>query len=506
MLGQRWFSMVAIALFALAACGGQSAPSSPTAAPPASSSQAAASTAPASSAPSAAASAVPKPAASSPAAAKPSAAAAAGITMTPLWLSPTVHGVFYQPSSPEARKPIALFVMHESDDFTNHFTCRGLASRGFQVLCVVGRFLHAQSGVIWDQVALDVKSGMEYLRKQPDLKKVFILGHSGGGALSAYYQNVAENGISVCQDAHRITPCGNDLAGLPKADGIILIDPIPGLAFSDLTYWDPSVTAEDQFGRIDPSKIDPSLDMFSKANGYDDKKPTYSADFVKRFYAAQGARNNRLIDLAQSRMQAIKAGKGWFPDNEPFIVSHAASRLWVIDLDLASHTQQPHTILTASGSKQDIARSVRTLGTSVRGDITKANLPYGNGFNSDGALKATVKSFLSTFAIRTTPDYGVTADTITGVDWQSANASTISNLSTIKSPLLMLSATGHYWLVTTEMGYNVAPSSDKTLAFVEGASHGFSTCKPCETTPGQFGDTEKTTLDYLGQWLDKHAT
>jgi pimeloyl-ACP methyl ester carboxylesterase len=427
--------------------------------------------------------------------------AAGGIAIekVPVWPSQTVHAVLWRPAAPSDRKPVAILLMHEYADFTQHSACSDLSSRGFQVLCANGRFLNAQGSVIWDDLTLDLKAGVEYLRKQPDIKKVFLLGHSGGGALMPYYENVAENGVAACQDARRISPCSNTLANMPKVDGLILLDPIPGLAFADLTNTDPSVTAEDQFGRIDPAKIDASLDMFSVTNGYDAKKPSYSADFVKRFYAAEGSRYARLVDLARSRSEAIKAGKGWFPDDEPFIVGHANARLWTVDVDLLSHTQQPHTILTKDGQKQEIARSIRTVGTSVVGDVTKANLPYRR------ARQATVRSFLSTFAIRTTPDFTVTADSVVGVDWQSTNTSLLANLAGVKAPLLMASMTGHYWLVTTEMGFNAAASSDKTLVYIEGATHGFTSCKACETTPGQFGDTNKTLMDYVAKWLNGHA-
>lgn len=37
--------------------------------------------------------------------------------------------------------------------------------------------------------------------------------------------------------------------------------------------------------------------------------------------------------------------------------------------------------------------------------------------------------------------------------------------------------------------------------FVEGASHNFTVCTACESTPGEFGDTVATTFDYVGEWL-----
>jgi hypothetical protein len=426
-------------------------------------------------------------------------AATTAVETIALSLGPTVEGVLWRPASEADRKPVGIVVMHESADFTHHPACTDLSARGFHVLCVNGRYVNAAGSIIWDNAALDVKAAVKYLRQQPEIMKVYLLGHSGGGALMSFYENVAENGVAVCQDSRRITPCSSDLADLPRADGVILMDPIPGLAFSQLTYWDPSVTVEDQFGRIDTAALDASLDMFSPDNGYNSQKPSYSDDFLKRFFAAQSERNSRLISLAQSRLEAIRSGQGSFPDDEPFVVNRQAARLWVTDLDLFSHTAQPHMLLTANGQRDAVVNSVRALGTSVRGDISKANLAYSN------ALTASVRSFLSTYAIRSGPDYQVTADDVTGVDWQSTNTSLIANLGGVNAPLLALSMTGHYWLVTTELGFNASPSLDKTLAYVEGASHGLSTCKACETTPGEFGDTEKTLMDYVAQWLNSHA-
>ncbi|HEV7666052.1 MAG TPA: alpha/beta hydrolase, partial [Chloroflexota bacterium] len=55
-----------------------------------------------------------------------------------------------------------------------------------------------------------------------------------------------------------------------------------------------------------------------------------------------------------------------------------------------------------------------------------------------------------------------------------------------------------------EIVFQHAASPDKTLVFVEGATHGISTCKDCEQFPGQYGDTVKTTFDYAAGWLENH--
>jgi hypothetical protein len=155
--------------------------------------------------------------------------------------------------------------------------------------------------------AVAISRGIGYLRSLPGVQRVVIAGHSGGGHLAAWYQNVAEHGPSACQGAEKIYPCsGEDLTGLAKPDGIILLDPTLG-AFHQMSAVDPAV---------DGGKRKPALDMFTAANGYDieGKRAKYSPEFAKRFYAAQAARNARIIDNALERLHAITQGKGQFSD------------------------------------------------------------------------------------------------------------------------------------------------------------------------------------------------
>jgi hypothetical protein len=57
-------------------------------------------------------------------------------------------------------------------------------------------------------------------------------------------------------------------------------------------------------------------------------------------------------------------------------------------------------------------------------------------------------------------------------------------------PLLAIGMTGNWEYLNSEFFYEHARSTDKSVAFVEVASHVFSTCTKCETTPGQFGDED----------------
>jgi hypothetical protein len=127
--------------------------------------------------------------------------------------------------------------------------------------------------------------------------------------------------------------------------------------------------------------------------------------------------------------------------------------------------------------------------------------PSGNAAWSSDKGGFTVDSFLSVGAINA-PNLRITDDSITGIDWASTNTATVNNVSGITTPLLIMSMTGHYWLVPSEMYYrNATHTTNKTLVFVEGATHGFTPCTACATTPGEFGDTVGETFDYVSNWL-----
>ena len=125
-----------------------------------------------------------------------------------------------------------------------------------------------------------------------------------------------------------------------------------------------------------------------------------------------------------------------------------------------------------------------------------------NASYADGAVTYTVQSWLSSNALKIDPErYTVTADSIEGIDWNSSNTSTPANMEGVHVPVLIMSMTGHYWMVPSEIFLQHAASQDKQLVFVEGASHNLTTCTACEQFAGQYGDTVKTTFDYVAGWL-----
>jgi hypothetical protein len=397
------------------------------------------------------------------------------------------YGLLYTPTTMGPNASVGLISMHPNGSRLTSLACIEFAKRGFRALCIAGQYVNSsREDMIWERLPLDVKPAVAYLRQLPGLESVLLLGGSGGGPLMSFYQNVAENGVKACQVPGRIGQCTDELADLPAADGVILRDPHFGYGSILLSMLDPSVVDE-----ASPADINRSLDMFDPNNGYDPEGATYSEDFKRRYFRAQADRMDRLTQMALERLEKIEKGEGDYPDDEPFVIGRVQARIWQTDLSLVSRTKRAHPVVKPDGSvKVEIAHSVRVPGLS----------PERNEIFS-GAQVNSVKAFLSTHAIRTTSEYFITEDDIVGIDWNSSNTATPANLEGVHVPILIMGMTGYYWMVATEIFYDHAASRDKTLIFIEGAEHGVTPCRACESTPGEFGDTVKNAFDYAADWI-----
>jgi pimeloyl-ACP methyl ester carboxylesterase len=161
---------------------------------------------------------------------------------------------------------------------------RALANAGLHVLCAGSRYARNDSALIMEKVVYDLGQYVRHAREVLGYRKVVLVGWSGGGSLSLFYQAQAER-PTITQ-----TPAGDpyDLtaAALPPADGIIFIAAHLSRA-ETLTEWlDPSVRDE-----RDPDDREPALDIYAADA---QSKPPYSAEFVRAFRAAQLARNRRI--------------------------------------------------------------------------------------------------------------------------------------------------------------------------------------------------------------------
>jgi hypothetical protein len=400
-----------------------------------------------------------------------------------LQLSPTVKAVLYSPD-PSIKARVAVVNMHEDGNRLNDIACTELVQRGFYVLCMNGRSDNNEALDYWNDLPLDVASGVKYLKETVKASKILLYGGSGGGPLMTFYQNVAQNGPSVCQGANKLIPCGNDLAGLPPADGIILRDAHPGTAVNTLRSINPSLQRDDK-----PDSVIPALDPFSASNGFNSSGSShYSREFQERYFKAQAARMNRLVDAAMTKLHAIDAGKYYYNDDDAFVIHGSeAGRLSEMDLTIHAGTVKPQKLLKNDGTiVTEIVKSVRVA--DVRNPERAKSFANGSKF-------LTVRSFLGTRAIRArhSQDH---------IDYCSNNNSTPCHLQKITVPILILGMGGHYFLRDNEVHYEVSGSADKEYIIIEGASHGIRPCKACESTPGQYSNTVKNTFDYMQKWIN----
>jgi pimeloyl-ACP methyl ester carboxylesterase len=392
-----------------------------------------------------------------------------------------VKGPLYKPDSGPAPH-VAVLLIHRTGNFLPHIATTELAKRGFMVLAMNPRSDNNESAVDFEQNALDIKSGIEFLRKQPGITKVILFGHSGGGPATSFYQAVAEAGVGYCKGVNKIVECDDSLAGLPKADGLVLVDAHPGVSVNGLRSLNAAVLDEH-----DPRKIDPALDPFSPANGYDAKAPHYSDAFKQQYFKAQAARMNRLIDTARARLAAMKNHTDMYPDDDVFlIVRGEGARLMEIDPSVHHATAKPEKLIKNDGTVvTQIVESVRQVG---RGSEA-ANASF-----RTGTRLLTLRSFLSANAIRAN-------DAMDDIDWCSSNNSTPCAVKQITVPLLVTAMGAHYFVRDNEIHFEEAASKDKDFVVIEGATHGIRPCTACEKTPGQYSNSVKNFFDYVQHWI-----
>ena len=401
-----------------------------------------------------------------------------------------VPGVLYEPADAAKRHPAAVLVMHSDEDYLTCPTGEELARRGHVVLCAN---VEVKEGIIFHmhEKMHCVSAALTWLKDYPGVKKVILMGHSGGATLMSAYQAVAENGPRIFQGDEVIYPYPDDEA-LPPADGIMLLDANWGNSVMQVFSLDPAVRWDDN-----GMDIDPEYDLFNPENGFRKGGSEYSPAFTEKFQKEQSRRNRRILSSAMERLSQIEAGKGLYEDDEPLSLAGAAqsffcNKLFAQDPRLLSHTQDAWPQIYADGSiRTEVVHTVR----HPENDISfTANF-------REGARLLTVRTFLSSYAIRTEENFGYDASHVWGIDWTSAYSAPPGNMTHIKAPTLVMGMTGGWEFMAAETIYRMSAAEDKTIAFVRGASHKFKTAQHCESYPGEFGDTMALLHDYAAAWL-----
>ena len=399
------------------------------------------------------------------------------------------NGIIVEREAPvPAKNRIAIVVTHpEHIDNFNYFHGLELAKYRYRVLLM--NYYGPED--TYEEFLAPIAAAVRKLRSD-GAEKVVLAGHSSGGPELTYYQVVAETGPSACQGPERIFKCQTkDAENLPRADGVILLDSNSG-AVSRLLQLNPAVDPHN------PRQINPALDSFDPKNGFDPstRSAHYSAEFLKKYFAAQAERGNQLADEAQARMDKILKGEGQFKDDEPFMVAGTSgagragfgASLANADPQLLAKTHAPHLLLKTDGSQSTQVISGVGGSTARPDEQDKLSLT---------AVNTSVRHYLSFNALRAKQDFHLTVDEVVGVDWRSSGDSMQGNVEGIHVPTLIVAATCGSDLVLLETVYDHSAARDKEYVGVEGANHNMAPCKP------QFGDTYKRAFDYMDGWLSK---
>ena len=390
---------------------------------------------------------------------------------------------------------IGIVVMHRTSNFLNLGACSQMRDRGFVVLCMNTRFDNNESQVIFEETALDVKAGVNFLRQNtsgltPGITKVVLWGYSGGGPAMSFYQAVAETGVGFCKDSHKLVKCDDSgstsLVGLPPADGIVFVDAHPGVGtIGMLRSNDPSVTNENNPDKNRNKRLNP----FDPKNGYNPNgESTYSKKFKQAYFEGQSARLNGLIYQALEIQRQIDAGIYPYTDDAPFIIGKSTSaKLFTLDTSILHSTEKPRALL-----KDDGTIDATHIVESVRLPVP-TNAETNETFNDGGRL-LTVKSFLSTNAILST-------NSIDGIDYCSSNDSTPCNVQQISVPVLFNAMGAYYFIRDNEIHYEMAKSQDKEFIVIAGLVHGITPCNTCQGAP--YNNSQKNFYDHVAAWLNK---
>ncbi|HIR28976.1 MAG TPA: alpha/beta hydrolase [Candidatus Choladousia intestinigallinarum] len=397
-------------------------------------------------------------------------------------------GIFYEPVDPALRKETGILLMHSDSDYYGFIPAPELASRGFTVLASNVE----KPCMTLDKKLLDVKRGVEYLRKIPGLQRVVLLGHSGGATLMSAYQCVAENGPEIFQDDRKIVKL-SDIGPLPKADAVMFLDSNWGNGVMTLLSLEPGIS-----DNATSRNLKPGFDLFAPENGFSPEGADYSPEFIRNYQRGQEKRNEELIGQALERLGELEQDRGRFEDDEPFVIAGASqiapnNKMFPQDTKLLSHTIHEWPLIHEDGSV------TREVIYSLRKPHFNKNMVTVNEMATN---VSTVKTYLTNSAVRTR-DFHYDESRIYGIDWDSSYCCTPGNVKGISSPMLIMGMTGSYEFLAAEAIYENAKSEDKTMAFVRGASHNFTPQQDAESYPGEFGDTVKNCFDYVGKWLDE---
>ncbi|MEZ5340999.1 MAG: hypothetical protein R2706_06005 [Acidimicrobiales bacterium] len=158
----------------------------------------------------------------------------------------------------------------------------GMARAGHHVIWANSRYRGTDSALIMEKVVADLGAAILDAKTRLGYENVVLVGWSGGGSLSMYYQSVAESGAGIT-DTPAGEPYAVDADRLPPADVLVMMAAHIS-RHGILTEWlDPSIIDE-----AAPFNRRTELNLYDPLNP---NQPPYDPAYVERFRDAQIERN-----------------------------------------------------------------------------------------------------------------------------------------------------------------------------------------------------------------------
>lgn len=225
-------------------------------------------------------------------------------------------------------------LMHPSSTLHLLPVPQALARSGMHVLCAASRYPKNDVALIMEKVALDLGAYIRHAREEWGYEKIVLLGWSGGGALSLFYQSQAESPTIID------TPAGDPVdlkgAGLIPADAVIFQSAHASRALTLAEVIDPSVRDESN-----PDDRDVELDIYDPRNP---NQPPYEPEYIARYRAAQLARVRRITSWVKGMLAELKK-RNTGELERGFVVHRTWADPRFLDLSLDPNDRKPGGLL-----------------------------------------------------------------------------------------------------------------------------------------------------------------
>jgi dienelactone hydrolase len=224
-----------------------------------------------------------------------------------------------------------LIYMHPASTLQLLPLPNAMAAAGAHVLCAGSRYPKNDSALIMEKVLLDLGAYVRHAKEVWNYRNVVLVGWSGGGSLSMFYQAEAEN------PTIRATPAGDPVdivgAGLMPVDGVVFHAAHLSRAQLLRDWIDPSVRDE-----LDPDNRDAELDIYNPANP---NKAPYSATFIEHYRAAQIGRIRRITARVKEALAELQQ-RGGAEVERGFVVHRTMADPRFLDMDLDPNKRPPN--------------------------------------------------------------------------------------------------------------------------------------------------------------------